>query len=93
MNKADTEKELAMMEGAMEWPMWPFLPLKKPPVIAGPWPEFGCLVDLGDPDRKYKIRPVVYDHSPFSETPFNPMNVKAKFDSFEELIAAGWKVD
>lgn len=76
------EEELAMMTDSEQWPQWPLLPVK----IPGSWSDssFGLMAEIGG-----KISPVVYIANLFAPKFDNPI----KFNSFEELLDAGWVVD
>ena len=85
-SKDELQRELDMMQNPRKWPLWPRLPLKRP---ADHLPNSGWLMDeIGDEPR---VRPVVHFGRLFLGGAMTTGT--QEYDSFEDLIAAGWVVD
>ena len=73
------------------WPKWPVLPVKnyrEPGDIPG-FPKQGVLIDT--PNRLltivYMVNMYMLNAQPIEQVP------QVKFDSVDDLLAAGWEVD
>lgn len=80
--------DLLQMSDDSTWPIYPFLPMKRPINDgSGRFPEFGVLV-AGK-------RSTIYAQSigEVIEKGFDDKQVQVAFGTFEELIENGWVVD
>lgn len=83
---------IAEMKYSPNWPMWPYLPVKRRNPGGGNT-EVGYLVDrspLGN-DAPPVVEPTVYLRNIWDDTPGEP--VKLPYANFEALIDDGWVVD
>lgn len=88
LDEWERKRELTMMQNPRNWPLWPFLPVKQP--MSSGLPRCGVLVEMKWDEP---IKPIVYDcivHMPKS---FDPDKKIAEYNSFEEMLEAGWVVD
>lgn len=76
--------ELTMLEDPKRWPMYPRLPLKRH--VETGLPDCGFIFCSGG-----KPDPIVYLSNVWDHTVDDA--AKEEYDSFEDLMAAGWKVD
>jgi hypothetical protein len=83
VSRMDREREMAMMTGPNQWPLWPILPLKN----RGPeWPELGF---LREESFDTPIRPVVFIGSIFEPDKAVPK----EYLDFDGILDDGWIVD
>lgn len=80
MPEYDKPKELAMMTTPADWPVWPFLPLKR---VGGNW-ELGFLIE-----DKRGVQPLVFVGNMLTRE----VTEQLLFDSFDSLYESGWRVD
>ena len=85
---ADTERDLRMIMDPSLWPRWPLLPLKRHKKDYS-MPDMGCMCEGALEDRF-----VIYEINCWhpKETPL-PWPEIARYNTAEELIADGWKID
>ena len=78
------DRDLAMMKDPNCWPCWPFLPFTRD--VPGKEREAGFIYDC---DAKHTVfKGNIFD------LPANIMTLpQEKFESFEELYEAGWRVN
>jgi hypothetical protein len=79
-----SEDDLAMMRNPKDWPLWPYLPVKLRPMPTDR-PSTGFLRELDG-----TVEPIVYADALLGGTGVRRLAI---FDSFEELVEAGWMVD
>lgn len=75
------EDDVRMVQTPADWPMWPYLPLKRPDHVAG--------VMFGDP-------PAGGPYTVYLTNMWRPDLANAEtevYDTPEALVDAGWKVD
>lgn len=80
--------DLAMMKNPNLWPAWPVLPIKKRNSKGG-FPESAFLIEAQD----YKFVVVHGNIFRMSEEGYFKTCKITKFDSFEDIISAGYTVD
>lgn len=79
--------DVEMMQDADNWPRWPILPLKR--ITSGHVIEAGLLVN-GGLDGPH-TDPTVYLCNMYQ--PVTEITPTKKYESFEAIVADGWKVD
>lgn len=80
----DREKELEMMQTPDNWPVWPYLPLKRRPIKTDE--DIGLLMERGP---TIGVKPTVYLCNLFAPS----LEDFVEYKSFEELVDDGWVVD
>lgn len=75
--------DVAFMQKEDDWPAWPRLPLKRSR-SEGRFPQLGIMVA----GRK----PEVYLTSMYNKTPLSDVE-SIKYESFQAVVDAGWRVD
>lgn len=80
--------DLAMMKDPALWPVYPYLPVKKPSPDGG-WPTLGVLIEDA-------TEATVFFTNMF-ELPLTEAQLikvpKKEYASFEDMVADGWIVD
>ena len=90
MLSTDRERNLNMMKSPDDWPVWPYLPLKRkvegrPPLIS--------FLYYDDEDGPY---PILYGCSIYAVQDNDPplhLCPRTGYDSFEAILDEGWEVD
>jgi len=80
---------LKMMQTPNRWPVWPYLPLKKPDSKPGRWPDLAVVMGAAEVSklRLYELpHPLTLWTADFSTLPFEILTP-------EEILQRGWEVD
>lgn len=88
----DGSRDLALLMDQMSWPRWPLMPLKRYPSRSksqGNWPDFA--VALADTDERKPT--ILLDASLFGDPEDWKKCEKKEYDSWEAVVADGWRVD
>jgi len=89
----DRDEEIRLITEFQMWPYFPILPVKnrdgKKFGEAGSWPKCACMMATLE-----EVKPIIYDFT-IDTIPKNKEDIKIlqAFNSFEELVDAGWVVD
>lgn len=79
-----TSRDIEMMKNPLNWPRWPWLPLKRcTRPEDGQWDEFGVI--YADVDDRPIVVTILFNN--------DLSDKKCKYDSFEAVAADGWHVD
>lgn len=88
MQPPSSDEEVQMMKSPQQWPMYPFLPVKRRSGKRGVWPELGTMVSGNGPVV------VAASIDDLMKDPALVRNGKLyTFKSYEEIVSAGWVVD
>jgi hypothetical protein len=91
--RATRQRSLALIVEPVRWPLWPLLPLRR---VISSGVELGLLYDARGAQDLYGYSATVFltnmfempdDDAEFLNLP------RHVYDSFEELLDAGWRVD
>jgi hypothetical protein len=96
IDEQEQQRNLLFMANPRLWTVWPYLPLVRRPGKGGEDYECGLLCDLQGWRRLSGFRCTVFLTNLFllPESPDQILDLaKETFDTFEELLAAGWRVD
>lgn len=82
-----------MINDQARWPLWPFLPVKKPKDHG--WPDLGCVISNG---INVGVLPVIFNFSVDNiPTIHNKEELRkyilAEYTTVDEMVADGWVVD
>jgi hypothetical protein len=81
-------EDVEFMMNSDSWPMYPYLPLKKPSMKAGEWPQLGIMHASGSRVYLTSIDELV--SMSFAEK----SNIKyIDYDSYDAIVEDGWLVD
>ena len=89
------EEHIYMMKHPNSWPIWPVLPLIKANNTSGGFPKAGCLIEFGmsGPEPIVWLK-MMWELPQKATESYMFENIEhEKFDSFEDIVAAGWIVD
>src|SRR6266567_549596 len=91
--RATRQRSLALIVEPTRWPLWPLLPLRR---VNSAGVELGLLYDARGVQNLYGYSTTVFLTNMF-EMPDNDAEFlklpRHVYDSFEELLDAGWRVD
>lgn len=93
LTPVERQREIQMMNQKYPggWPCWPFLPIKRSMSFGGP--QCGVIRDIGPLMQGVKVESVIYSYYIYSDKPFDPSKVIARYDSIEAMVDDGWVVD